>query len=125
MLSAFPAMRNLSKLIVPLSGLLQAGFSAGCLYAQMVSPAIHRPGQPFTYFSKPTGEIGMMDAEAATEATPEGYLRTGFGEMMFFAELEPTSVCIRSLEEGRTDQAPRVRGRYCQILMHGEPGGKQ
>jgi hypothetical protein len=45
----------------------------------------------------------MMDAEAATEITPEGYLRTGFGELMFFAgpELEPTSVRIRTLEEGR------------------------
>jgi len=73
------------------------------LHAQMVSPAIDRPDQPFSYFSKPTDEIGVMDAEAATEVTPEGYLRTGFGELMFFAgpELEPTSVRIRTLEEGR------------------------
>ena len=43
-----------------------------------------------------------MDAEAATEITPEGYLRTGFGELMFFAgpEFEPTNVRIRTLEEG-------------------------
>jgi hypothetical protein len=69
----------------------------------MVSPSIDRPDQPFSYFSHPTDEIGVMDAEAATEITPEGYLRTGFGELMFFAgpELEPTSVRIRTLEEGR------------------------
>jgi hypothetical protein len=68
----------------------------------MVSPSIDRPNEPFSYYSKPTDEIGMMDAEAATEVTPEGYLRTGFGELMFFAgpELEPTSVRIRTLEEG-------------------------
>jgi hypothetical protein len=69
----------------------------------MVSPSIDTPGQPFSYFSKPTDEIGVMDAEAATEVTPEGYLRTGFGELMFFAgpEMEPTNVRIRTLESGR------------------------
>jgi len=76
--------------------------SAAILSAQMVSPSIDQPGQPFSYFSKPTDEIGVMGAEAATEITPEGYLRTGFGELMFFAgpELEPTSVRIRTLEQG-------------------------
>jgi hypothetical protein len=79
-----------------------------CLFAQtdpplqMVSPSIDQPGQPFSYFSKPTTEIGVMGAEAATEITPEGYLRTGFEELMFFAgpDLEPTSVRIRTLEQG-------------------------
>lgn len=71
-------------------------------HAQMVSPSIDKPGEPFSYYSKPTDEIGMMDAEAATEVTPEGYLRTGFGELMFFSgpELHPTSVRIRTLEDG-------------------------
>ncbi len=75
---------------------------AASLCAQMVSPSIDQSGQPFSYFSKPTDEIGVMGAEAATEITPEGYLRTGFGEFMFFAgpELEPTSVRIRTLEQG-------------------------
>jgi hypothetical protein len=72
-------------------------------HAQMVSPSIDKPGEPFSYFSKPTDEIGMMDAEAATEITPEGYLRTGFGELMFFSgpALEPTHVRIRTLDQGR------------------------
>ena len=85
------------------AGLLLAALSAARINAQMVSPAIDQPGQPFSYFSAPTDEIGMMDAEAATEITPEGYLRTGFGEMMFFAgpELMPARARIRTLEEGR------------------------
>jgi hypothetical protein len=96
-------MKNLPESLVPLAVLPLLIVSAACLHAQMVSPSIDRPDQPFSYFSKPTDEIGMMDAEAATEITPEGYLRTGFGELMFFAgpELEPTSVRIRTLEQGR------------------------
>jgi hypothetical protein len=76
---------------------------APALRAQMVSPAIDVPGEPFSYFSKPTGEVGVMGAEAATEITPEGYLRTGFGELMFFEgpELAPIAVRVNTLEEGR------------------------
>ncbi|SPE24343.1 hypothetical protein SBA5_450007 [Candidatus Sulfotelmatomonas gaucii] len=72
------------------------------LPAQMVSPSIDQRGQPFSYYSKPTDEIGVMGAEAATEVTPEGYLRTGFEELMFFSgpEFEPTDVRIRTLEQG-------------------------
>ena len=70
--------------------------------AQMVSPSIDQAGQPFSYFSKPTDEIGVMGAEAATEITPEGYLRTGFAELMFFSgpSMEPTTARIRTLEQG-------------------------
>src|ERR1700733_5487843 len=96
-------MKNLCKPILLFIFLpLLCTFSAN-IHAQMVSPSIDRTDQPFSYFSKPTDEIGVMDAEAATEITPEGYLRTGFGELMFFAgpELEPTNVRIRPLEGGR------------------------
>ena len=80
-------------------------FLAACGYgrtaAQMVSPSIDDPNKPFTYFSKPTDEIGVMGAEGATEITPEGYLRTGYGELMFFSgpDTTPTSVRIRTLEQ--------------------------
>ncbi|MGD0478788.1 MAG: hypothetical protein ABSA42_01380 [Terracidiphilus sp.] len=96
---AFRALRGPALFIAALAA---AFFCAASLYAQMVSPEIDQPGQPFSYFSKPTDEIGVMGAEAGTEITPEGYLRTGFGELMFFAgpELEPTSVRIRTLEQG-------------------------
>ena len=95
-------MKNFRKLIAPVAIVSSLIFSATYMDAQMVSPSIDRPDQPFSYFSKPTDEMGMMDAEAATEITPEGYLRTGFGELMFFAgpDLEPTSVRIRTLEQG-------------------------
>lgn len=96
-------MKNTCKSAFLAAGLLFAALPAARTKAQMVSPTIDEPGQPFSYFSKPTDEIGMMDAEAATEITPEGYLRTGFGEMMFFAgpELTPTSVRLRTLENDR------------------------
>jgi hypothetical protein len=96
-------MKSSCKLLFCLIVLSAAIGSALALRAQMVSPSIDTPGQPFSYFSKPTDEIGVMDAEAATEITPEGYLRTGFGELMFFAgpEMEPASVRIRTLQDGR------------------------
>jgi hypothetical protein len=72
------------------------------IVAQMVSPAIDSPEEPFSYFSKPTDEIGVMDAPEATEITPEGYLYTGYGELMFFTGPEDTPVNqrIRGLERG-------------------------
>lgn len=101
--------------------------------AQMVSPAMDRADQPFSYFSRPVDEIGMMDAEAATEITPEGYLRTGFGELMFFSgpELQPIQVRSRTLENGR---APIVVYQFEQdgvrysftmfaITLDGKPEG--
>ncbi len=96
-------MKKSRKSLVLYAAPLLAVLYAALLPAQMVSPSIDRPGQPFSYYSKPTDEIGMMDAEAATEITPEGYLRTGFGELMFFSgpELRPTSVRIRTLDDGR------------------------
>lgn len=95
-------MSTLSKFTLFFALVTFAISSAACLRAQMVSPSIDQPGQPFSYFSKPTDEIGVMGAEAATEITPEGYLRTGFGELMFFSgpTLEPVSVRIRTLEAG-------------------------
>src|ERR1700684_610702 len=91
-----------SKPVLILAAALSAALFPFRMHAQMVSPSIDKPGEPFSYFSKPTDEIGVMDAEAATEVTPEGYLRTGFGELMFFSgpELNPTSVRIRTMEDG-------------------------
>jgi hypothetical protein len=75
---------------------------ADSLAAQMVSPAIDTPGRPFSYFSQPSDEIGVMDAPEATEITPEGYLYTGFGELMFFTGPNDTPVNqrLRTLEKG-------------------------
>lgn len=62
------------------------------LHAQMLDPAIDRDDEPFSYLSQPTDVIGVMDAPAATLVTPEGYLFTGFGELMFFTGNPPVPV---------------------------------
>src|SRR5579863_9031092 len=74
----------------------------GRLSSQMVNPDIDQPGQPFSYFSQPTDVVGVMNAPAATEITPEGFLYTGYGELMFFTgpERTPISARIRTLEQG-------------------------
>lgn len=68
----------------------------------MVSPSIDPPNQPFSYYSAPSDEIGVMDAPEATEITPEGYLYTGYGELMFFTGPADTPVHqrLRTLERG-------------------------
>ena len=73
--------------------------------AQTVPPPIDRParpGQPTSSPANPNGEIGPIGSGATTEITPEGYLRTGFVELMFFSgpDLEPTNAHIRTLEQG-------------------------
>ena len=76
--------------------------AAAGVRAQMVTPSIDAANEPFSYFSQPTDEIGAMDAPEATEITPEGYLYTGFGELMFFTGPNDTPVKqrLRTLERG-------------------------
>jgi len=129
-------MKNICRSLLVIASLLFLILTPATTYAQMVSPSIDRADQPFSYFSKPTDEIGVMDAEAATEITPEGYLRTGYGELMFFAgpELEPTSVRIRTLEDGHLPivhynfERDGVRYAFTMFAMtrdvqNGEPEG--
>src|SRR5580704_16403898 len=56
-----------------------------CARGQMVDPAIDRAGEPFSYYSKPTDVLGVMDGRWGTLVSPEGFLYTGYGELMFFA----------------------------------------
>jgi hypothetical protein len=76
--------------------------ASGCLVGQMVDPAIDAPGKPFTYPAAPTDAIGVRDARGATEITPEGYLCTGYGELVFLLGYPPRPAAqrIRSLEKG-------------------------
>lgn len=69
---------------------------------RMVSPSIDIAGQPFSYTSQPTDQISVMHATAGTEITPEGYLYTGYGELMFFVGIDrqPIHARIRTLEDG-------------------------
>jgi len=68
----------------------------------MLNPAIDSPGEPFSYFWHPNDTIGALFAPVATEVTPEGYLYTGFGELMFFVgnPLEPVNKRIKTLHKG-------------------------
>lgn len=54
------------------------------LSAQMVNPSMDAGSGPFSYYSHPTDEIGVMDAPSATLVSPEGFFYTGYGELMFF-----------------------------------------
>jgi len=65
-------------------------------HAQMVNPDIDKPGEPFSYFSYPTDVIGLMDCPEGTEITPEGYLFTGYGELLFFYGSPPRPVNQRA-----------------------------
>lgn len=56
--------------------------------------------QPPSSAASPANAFGLLGSGPATEITPEGYLRTGFEELMFFAgaDLDPTDARIRSLD---------------------------
>ena len=88
------------------------------LYAQMIDPAIDRDGEPFCYFSRPTDVIGVMDGRQGTLISPEGYLYTGFGELMFFTGDPPVPVeqRVKTLSKGYLPvveyQIERDRVRY-------------
>lgn len=80
-------------------------FSVACV-GQMPSPDMDRADVPFSYFAKSTDQIGVAGAPYGTEVTPEGFLYTGFGELMFFvgSTLSPLSpedgARVRTLEDG-------------------------
>ncbi|MDQ7052200.1 MAG: hypothetical protein Q9P14_04640 [candidate division KSB1 bacterium] len=50
----------------------------------MVTPEIDVPGKPFSYIAHPTDQMGWLFNHCGTEITPEGYLYTGYGELLFF-----------------------------------------
>jgi len=86
---------------------LQLGGGLGPAPAQdvgggMLDPGIDVPGKPFSYFANPTDVIGALYAPVASEVTPEGYVYTGFGELMFFVgnPPEPVDVRIKTLQQG-------------------------
>lgn len=84
------------------------GVTCGCgsLWGQivggMLNPAVDLPNQPFSYFWHPTDVIGALYDPVASEVTPEGYIYTGFGELMFFVgnPPEPIHQRIKTLDHG-------------------------
>src|SRR5207253_139172 len=55
----------------------------------MLDPSVDDQPVPFSYFRNPTDVIGNLFAPLAAQVTPEGYLYTGFGELMFFTGNPP------------------------------------
>jgi hypothetical protein len=90
------------RLTAYLIGLLLLTLTVTRMEAQMVSPDIDKPGEPFSYPSQPTDEIGVMYSPSAAEITPEGYIYTGFGELMFFTgpDHQPVVQRVRTLVNG-------------------------
>src|SRR5512137_377809 len=88
----------ISVVILLLCGDASAGWDQG----GMLDPGVDTPGEPFSYFWHPTDVIGTLYAPVASEVTPEGYVYTGFGELMFFVGIppEPVNGLIKTLYSG-------------------------
>jgi len=70
--------------------------------AQMVDPDIDKLDEPFSYFAYPVDVIGTADGREGTEVTPEGYLYTGYGELLFLhgSPPHPVNQRIKTLYRG-------------------------
>ncbi len=69
---------------------------------KMADPKIDEEPGPFSYFSKPSFQMGLPGQRRATQITPEGRLFTGAAELEFFAgeNLEPVSQRVWTLYKG-------------------------
>jgi hypothetical protein len=89
--------------------------SCGIPFAQitggMLDPSIDKADEPFSYFWHPTDVIGSLFAPVASEVTPEGYIYTGSGELMFFVDNppEPVNQRVKTLLQG---YLPVVKYRF-------------
>jgi hypothetical protein len=109
-------------------------FSAA-LSAQMVNPAIDAGTGPFSYYSQPTDEIGVMDGPSGTLISPEGFLFTGYGELMFFTGNPAVSIHQRVktllrgylpvIQYGFTRNGVRYQFECFAATLDGEPSGTQ
>jgi len=110
--SGFPVLVVGFALLLPLS-YCGAGFAQHSSPARadrlprMVDPAIDepalsQPGAPFSYPSRPTDQLSVMDAPSGAEITAEGDLYTGFGELDFYVGIDrkPVHQRIRTLRDG-------------------------
>jgi hypothetical protein len=86
--------------------LLAVCFSSIPLRAQlgggMLNPDMDVKGEPFSYFRHPTDVVGMLYDPVASEVTPEGYVYTGSGELMFYIGNPPEAVDqrVKTLDKG-------------------------
>lgn len=64
-------------------------------YGMLDPDQIDPPGKPFSYFANPNDILGAFGAPVASEVTPEGYVFTGFGELMFLVGNPPQATWQR------------------------------
>jgi hypothetical protein len=85
--------------------------------------------QPFSYYAHPTDPIGAMYAPNGNEVTPEGYVYTGFGELMFLTGNPPMPIAcrIKRLHQGYLPivefACEREGVRYAYQLFAADLGG--
>ncbi len=85
--------------------------------------------KPFSYYAHPTDLIGVMYAPVGIEITPEGYIWTGFGELMFLVgnPPEPIYCRIKTLHQGYLPiieyDFERHGVRYSYLLFAADLGG--
>ena len=125
-------MRNREKWIVGggLCMLLFTSLAPAQIIGGMLDPAIDVEGEPFSYFWHPSDVIGALYAPMASEVTPEGYIYTGFGELMFLVGNPPVPINqrIKTLYKGYLPvvqyefQKHAVRYRF--TLFGADLGGK-
>ncbi len=93
---------NRHYLMGPVLGCLSLSVSLAQITGGMVDPCIDAPDEPFSYFRQPTDVVGTLLAPVSSEITPEGYVYTGFGELMFFLGNPPDPIDkrIKTLQDG-------------------------
>lgn len=89
------ALRAASSIVI--AAACQPAISAATPAAPLIDP----PG-PFSFPAKPTDIIGVTNYPSGTMVTPEGFLFTDFGELMFLAGAReaPIAQRIRQLRDG-------------------------
>jgi hypothetical protein len=103
--------------------------SSGQILGGMHNPSIDPSQEPFSYFWHPTDVLGTLFAPVASEVTPEGYIYTGFGELMFFTgnPLQPVDQRTKTLEHGYLPvvqyQVKRENLTYHFTMMATDLGG--
>ncbi|HEX4154954.1 MAG TPA: hypothetical protein VHY48_05025 [Acidobacteriaceae bacterium] len=108
---------------------------SAALSAQMVNPDIDAGTGPFSYYSQPTDEIGVMDGPSGTLISPEGFLYTGYGELMFFTgnPAVPIHQRVKTLlrgylpviQYGFTRGGVRYQFECFAATLDGKPSGTQ
>ena len=88
--------------LAPTASARAALASAGALLAAAPA-AVAAPSEPFSFLKTPTDQLAVPGEAGGTEITPEGYLYTGYAELVFKLgpRLRPFEQPLRTLAGGR------------------------